>query len=179
VRGLAPRAPRNCAPSAPWGASVRPLNFTVRPPLTVATSQNLRWLSAVRREDSGDHRPGRFFAETLRRTLLTAGWQVDTPTDWRDVGWVISARKDEASISISLARLGDGHDWMLQIAPQNVAGPIGRLFGGVNSATPSDVLAVAHAVHSSLSTLEGVSLMQWRWDGMPRDNNSSPQPAAV
>ena len=29
--GLAPRALRNCAPSAPWaGASVRPLNFTVR-----------------------------------------------------------------------------------------------------------------------------------------------------
>jgi hypothetical protein len=27
---LAPRALRNCAPSAPWGASVRPLNFTVR-----------------------------------------------------------------------------------------------------------------------------------------------------
>ena len=28
--GLAPRALRNCAPSAPSGASVRPLNFTVR-----------------------------------------------------------------------------------------------------------------------------------------------------
>jgi hypothetical protein len=30
VSGLAPRALRNCAPSASWGASVRPLNFTVR-----------------------------------------------------------------------------------------------------------------------------------------------------
>jgi heme-degrading monooxygenase HmoA len=30
VSGLAPRALRNCAPSAPSGASVRPLNFTVR-----------------------------------------------------------------------------------------------------------------------------------------------------
>jgi hypothetical protein len=30
VVGLAPRALRNCAPSALWGASVRPLNFTVR-----------------------------------------------------------------------------------------------------------------------------------------------------
>jgi len=29
---LAPRALRNCAPSAPWGASARPLNFTVRAP---------------------------------------------------------------------------------------------------------------------------------------------------
>ena len=28
--GLAPRALRNCAPSAPWGAPARPLNFTVR-----------------------------------------------------------------------------------------------------------------------------------------------------
>ena len=28
---LAPRALRDCAPSAPLGASVRPLNFTVRP----------------------------------------------------------------------------------------------------------------------------------------------------
>jgi len=27
---LAPRALGDCAPSAPWGASVRPLNFTVR-----------------------------------------------------------------------------------------------------------------------------------------------------
>ena len=27
---LAPRALRNCTPSALWGASVRPLNFTVR-----------------------------------------------------------------------------------------------------------------------------------------------------
>ena len=35
---MAPRAPRNCAPSAPWaGASVRPLNFTVRhPPMKAA-----------------------------------------------------------------------------------------------------------------------------------------------
>ena len=27
--GLAPRAPGNCALSAPWGTSVRPLNFPV------------------------------------------------------------------------------------------------------------------------------------------------------
>jgi hypothetical protein len=33
---LAPRALRDCAPSAPWGASVRPLNFTVRPRMSTA-----------------------------------------------------------------------------------------------------------------------------------------------
>jgi hypothetical protein len=34
VVGSAPRALRHCAPSAPPGASVRPLNFTVRAHVT-------------------------------------------------------------------------------------------------------------------------------------------------
>jgi hypothetical protein len=36
---LAPRALRNCAPSAPWGASARPLNFTVRRPMNTTASR--------------------------------------------------------------------------------------------------------------------------------------------
>ena len=45
--GLAPRALRDCAPSAPWGASARPLNFTVRQPCAERTDERqllpLRW----------------------------------------------------------------------------------------------------------------------------------------
>ena len=45
----APRALRNCAPSAPWsGASVRPLNFTVRRPLMMPCRLVLAsWVSTL------------------------------------------------------------------------------------------------------------------------------------
>src|SRR5579863_7549717 len=48
--GLAPRALRNCAPSAPRaGASVRPLNFTVRCRVSMPASDHRRvfWRAAV------------------------------------------------------------------------------------------------------------------------------------
>ena len=166
-------------PRLQLGSRARPLNFTVRPPHSVPTSQNLCWRSPGRPEDSPDHRPGRYFAETVRAGLLAAGWDVDAPDDWRDVGWLVRLQRNGASIAIFLARLGQGDEWMLQIAPERVAGLIGRVLGRANSATSSDVLTAAHQVHSTLSSVDGVSSMRWRWDGRPGDGNASPQPAAV
>ena len=46
MTGLAPRTLRNCAPSAPSEASVRPLNFTVRRDLTMHKAQRFAWVAA-------------------------------------------------------------------------------------------------------------------------------------
>ena len=84
-------------------------------------------------------------------------------------GSTMNARKAAASLTIALARLGGGNHWMLQVAPQKVVGPFGRLLGRANSARPSDVVALALEVHSALRKISGVSSMQGRWDGMPTD----------
>jgi hypothetical protein len=83
---LAPRALRNCAPPAPWGASVRPLNFTVRPPMEAR-----RYRLGL--GDSG-HGPGDVGPLTIRMCHVLKGpnlpdWQpesllasLENPIEW-------------------------------------------------------------------------------------------------
>lgn len=85
MSGLAPRALRHCAPSAPWGASVRRLNFTVRHP-----DMSIDLSDRVTISTSG--RAGRINAN-VDGELLTFDWEfgggdvvafvfVATPQDW-------------------------------------------------------------------------------------------------
>ena len=121
---------------------------------------------------------GCFFAETLCGALAAAGWLVDGADDWRDVGWTMNARKAAASLTVALARLGGGNHWMLQVAPQKVVGPFGRLLGRANSARPSDVVALALEVHSALRKISGVSSCKGAGMGcLPI--SFSPEPTAV
>ena len=144
----------------------------------MAISQNLKWSAPTPAADSSELRPGRSISTQLRQRLRGAGWDVSELDNWRDVGWALAVRKGEAALAITLARLSES-SWMLQIAPERVVGVIGRIMGRANSASPSDVGALAGDVHSAMTELVGPGSLRWRWDGMPGDNDGDSVPTLV
>jgi hypothetical protein len=140
-------------------------------------SLNLKWAAALCPEDSQDLRPGRWFAAELRRQLSACGWRVAEPGDWRDVGWCLIGTRGASSVSLFMAHLVPGEEWLLQLAPTRLPGLIGRLRGQQPSATPAELLGLARAVHAAFVQLPRVSSVRWRWDGIP-DEHASREPAA-
>ena len=141
-------------------------------------SQNLKWSAALCPEDSQDLRPGRWFATEIRRHLAGCGWSVAEPQGWRDVGWSLVGTRAATSVSIYLAHLGPGEEWLLQLAPTLLPGLIARLRGQQRSASSAHLLEIARQVHAALAPLPRVSAMRWRWDGIPDEKGSlEPTPA--
>jgi hypothetical protein len=141
-------------------------------------SLNLKWCAALCSEDSQDLRPGRWFAAEVRRHLTACGWRVAEPEDWRDVGWCLGATRGTVAVSIFLARLAPGDDWLLQLTPTQLPGLLARLRGQRRSATAAELLSIAHEVHRALAQLVRVSAMRWSWDGIP-DERASPEPTPL
>jgi hypothetical protein len=67
----------------------------------------------------------------------------------------------------------------LQVTPSKEPGLISRLFGGKQSATSEQVHELAVAAHRSLSNADLLGDAQWRWDGFPAGQNSTPKPSAA
>ena len=110
--------------------------------------------------------------------VAAMGWNVDEMDNWRDCGWSIVCRRDPAELEIVVSQIQDG-EWMLQVSPMRVPGFIGKLFGSKLSATPSEVHELALAVHRALSIAHVLGNPRWRWDGLPDENNSTPEPRVV
>ena len=67
-------------------------------------------------------------------------------------------------------------EWMLQVTPVDYPGYLRRLFGAHASATPSDVVLLAKAIHGILSNESRVSGLAWRVDGPPDEDHSTSEP---
>jgi hypothetical protein len=140
------------------------------------TSQNVRFCCELQPENAMEHPPGGSIARLVREDLVERGWNPSELDNWRDSGWVFFCPSKNAELQLVLAPMATPSHWLLQISPKHLPGVIGRLFGRRTSASITDVYAIATDVHETISKLADVTSIQWCWDGVPQDNNSSQEP---
>lgn len=142
------------------------------------TSQNLRFTAAVLRDAELDHPAGATLMRRLVEELAAAGWRTDEMDNWRDCGWSVACYRDLSALVVVLHWVERGY-WMLQVSPRRVPGIVGGMCGSKPSASAADVHELALAIHHALSTLKYLGSPQWRWDGFPDANHSTPEPQAA
>lgn len=142
-------------------------------------SQNVAFTGDAEPDAEFDRPPGVSIARLLTKDLKSAGWEVSEFDNWRDCGWSLDCTRGNAQLRVVLAETGESA-WMLQIAPLRMPGLVERLFGFGRrpSATASDILALAQAVHGILTQQSRFSDWKWRWDGPPSAKHSTPKPTA-
>lgn len=138
-------------------------------------SLNLRFAAAVPADTEFDHPAGAALMRILSRALAVAGWNTDEMDNWRDCGWSVVCRRASAKLEVVVSRI-QGGEWILQVNPHRILGIISGLFGSRPSATPSDVHELALSIHQTLSAAQLVGAARWRWDGVPDDRYSTPEP---
>jgi hypothetical protein len=143
----------------------------------MATSENLRFFYELQPSQAVEHPPGASIANLLRNGLMERGWNVADLDNWRDCGWVFVCKKKHAELQLVLAQMANGSHWLLQVSPKYLPGIVGRLFAKRPSASTNEVYAAAIDVQETVSKMEDLSLLQWCWDDIPDDNNSSSTPA--
>lgn len=139
-------------------------------------SQNLRFFGEPLRGAEDEHPRGEWLAQSIAAKLNERGWVTASPDNWRDAGWSFPCRRGGAELEVVLAALDTRTEWMLQVAPLRGTGFLVRLLGRRPSATPHDCLDVARAVHGVLPECGAFKGLQWRWDGMPEQGKSTPEP---
>ena len=139
------------------------------------TSQNLRFTATVPKDAEFEHPAGAALMRRLSSELADAGWSTDEMDSWRDCGWSVGCGRRASELEVVVSQIESG-EWMLQVAPRHVPGLISGLFGSKPSATVSDVHELALAVHRSLLALQYLGSPQWRWDGFPDEEHSTPEP---
>lgn len=139
-------------------------------------SQNLLFDGPIVSPRTHGDPPGHSLLLALAVALRAEGWNTSAPDDWRDSGWFIACRRDDATLEIALAGLAS-NQWMLQIAPLKAPGVITRLFGAKPSATANDIFALAQQVHTSLASQQPVTRFRWHWDGPPTETSDA-EPSA-
>ena len=139
------------------------------------TSQNVTFTGSAPADTQFDHPPGAAIARLLEDALKARGWRIEGFDNWRDCGWSLDCASGDAKLLIAVAE-ATLPQWMLQIGPLEMPGPIGRLFGKRQSAMPADVLRLAQAVDEILKGDGRYSEFHWCWDGFPESGPSSPEP---
>ena len=140
-------------------------------------SQNVRFTGVPRDDAEHDHPPGGAIARELRDHLHRLGWAAGDLENWRDVGWLIPCRRNDARLEIACSAIGSA-EWLLQISPAFVPGVFGRLLAGRKpSASPLDCTALARDVHAWLSASSTFRSAGWRWDGPPEPDGSTAEPS--
>jgi hypothetical protein len=140
-------------------------------------SQNLLFEANSPADPEFEHPAGAALMRTLSTDLGSNGWNVDEMDNWRDSGWSVTCQRGQAKVEVVLCRIPDG-TWMLQIAPTDVPGSIGRFLGRKQSATADEIQELAVRVHRALSDRSIMSKPRWTWDGYPDDQPSTPEPTA-
>ena len=143
-------------------------------------SLNLQFDTPLARAGERDVDPGEAIAGSLREGVRASGWEVGQVEDWRDGGRVLDCRRPadaetDAVLQVVLAATAPG-SWMLQVAPRDVPGFLGRLLGRAPSAGRDEVLDLARVVHAALAAQPGLGRWRWRWDGFPDDGATTPEP---
>lgn len=142
----------------------------------MARSQNVRFSGKTAKDEQSEDRMTASIAQTLKAGLQDSGWTVSEPEDWRDGGWLLICWNLAAKLDIVFAKMAPGADWMLQIAPTYYPGFLSSLLGRTASASREDTFGLAKNVHSILVALEDLKDFRWCWDGLPTNEDSSPEP---
>jgi hypothetical protein len=140
-------------------------------------SQAVRFCYERETDNDSEHPPGESIARLLRSELSEKGWHASELDNWRDCGWVFVCGGKDAELELVLAKMAIGSDWMLQISPRYCPGLLGWILGKKPSAQPADVYAIARDLQGIISGLDGYRHIQWCWDGVPNDNNSTNEPS--
>lgn len=138
-------------------------------------SENVRFVGRARRDEEFPHPAGASIARTLAKSLIRDGWNVGEIENWRDVGWSLTCEKNGAELRVALSAIG-AEEWLLQVAPNEAPGIIGRLLGRAPSGDRSACLDLAKAVHVALKETGDFAAQMWRWDGLPDPENSTAEP---
>ena len=140
-------------------------------------SQNLRFSATVLEDAELDHPPGAVLVRQLSAELIGDGWRTSEVDNWRDCGSVVVCYRCTSVLQVIVSQIANG-EWMLQVSPHRMPGPIGRFFGMKRSASETDVYEFAVAVHKILMKLQYLGKPQWRWDGFPDAKHSTSEPQA-
>lgn len=138
-------------------------------------SQNVRFVGRARDDEELLHPAGASIARALAESLQRRGWTVGETENWRDVGWSLSCEKSGAELRVALSAIG-ADEWLLQVAPSEAPGVIGRLLGRAPSGDRSACLDLAEAVHGVLRATGDFEQFLWRRDGLPSPGNGTPEP---
>jgi len=139
-------------------------------------SQNVRFCGEISAGSDAEHPPGAAVAGIVRRNLLQRGWKVSEMDNWRDCGWLFVCQMNEARLEVLLVSMAIPHSWYLVISPEYTPRLMGWILGRKPSAMPSDIYALARDVHQILFQVREFGNIQWCWDDIPNDNNSSDEP---
>jgi len=139
------------------------------------SSQNALFRGEVPEDEEFEHPLGAWLARFLEASLKEAGWQTSEFENWRDSGWSIACSREKTRLTMVLST-SDEMEWFLQVAPSDSPGLARGLLGAKTSAQPSDVLALARAVHDILKRSARFSGFMWRWNAPPSEKESTPEP---
>jgi hypothetical protein len=140
-------------------------------------SQNLLFEANSPADPEFEHPAGAALMRTLSTDLRSNDWTVGEMENWRDSGWSVTCQRGQTKVEVVLSQISNG-TWMLQVAPTDVPGFIGRCFGRKQSAPAHEVQELALRVHRALSDRSILSKPRWTWDGYPDDEPSTPVPTA-
>ncbi|MBI1370913.1 MAG: hypothetical protein GC162_19950 [Planctomycetes bacterium] len=140
-------------------------------------SQNATFISPPFDDDPYEP-PGQKLASHLANSLgtLESICQPVSPVEnWRDAGWSIEFKWNDADLLLVVAGTGEINRWGVQIADANPPGLFSRLFGKRASDHSMEVWTVARFVNAHLDAM-GCSMIRWRIDGYPDETFGEPTP---
>ena len=138
-------------------------------------SQNARFQDETAVAADRGHPKGYSYIARLSEGLLSRGWQVGDPENWRDCGWSCLCAKGSGRLLLIISSRS-GPEWVLQISPEYVPGFVARLLGGTASASDDDMFALATDVDAILRGAGTCSGLMWRWDGRPEEGTAQARP---
>ncbi len=124
------------------------------------------------REDSSSDPPGRELAEVLHASFSAIADSVSILDQRDDYGWEFDGRIGKVKFLVVLQH---SDRWLVVVDP--IVGLVGRI-RGVDST--EDLLAACRAVHTALSTREGVTAIHWvTKEELHEGADGSPEPEPV
>ena len=113
------------------------------------------------------HPEGCYFARRLTEQLRSACPDVGPFDNWRDCGWYVPCRLNEASLWIFFARYSKQHHWELVVAPRGLPGPLARLLGRRPPQYVDSLKTISGVVDRALKLESVVANVRWALNTPP------------
>jgi hypothetical protein len=113
------------------------------------------------------HPEGCYFARQLSEGLRLTCPDVGSFDNWRDCGWYVPCRLDEASLWVFFARYSKAHHWELVVAPRKLPGPLARLLGHRRPRYVDSLKTVSDVVDRVLKQEPVVTNVRWALNARP------------
>ena len=140
-------------------------------------SQNLKFNGTVPKDEEFEHPLGADLIRKIESKLKSKEWKIRTFDNWRDCGWILVCKEDNAEMEIVISAINE-QEWMLQVTATYNPGLIGRLLKKKSSASESSILKLAQDVHDIIDAEKSYDNFMWCWDDFPDKHNSTSKPEA-